>query len=126
MSRWVPVRFTTTSGTLSWTASLAAASRAACPSVLSVTATQTLMAGCFQSGSRDSGLLLPLVGDPVEGVVVQAHATEVGQGAHRHGADDGEELLLEHDRRLPVSDLLLDELAAGRVSHPLLQRGVPA
>ena len=53
--------------------------------------------------------------------MVEAHAAEVGEGAHRHGSDDLDQLLLEHRSRLAMFDLPLDQVSTGRVAHPFAQ-----
>ena len=57
----------------------------------------------------------------VEGVVVDAHALEGGQGGHGHGADDGHELGVAGRVGLACGDGLADQRETGGVGHPLVQ-----
>src|SRR5215213_9542845 len=62
--------------------------------------------------------------DAVQHVVVHPHAMEGGQGAHRHGADHPNQLLILQYRRIGCT--FHEQRAALLVGHPLVQRGILA
>src|SRR6478609_7707451 len=60
----------------------------------------------------------------VQRTLVETHAPEVRERAHRHRAHDAEELLVHDCTRLAGRHSVAKDLATSRVVHPLVQGGV--
>src|SRR6478609_8167665 len=66
-------------------------------------------------------VFVPSPGQLVEGVVVDAHAVERGEGGHGHGADDGDEFGVSGRVWLACRGRLPDQPEGDRVCHPFVQ-----